>query len=186
MEIRQLNIEGVYSITLSPKSDSRGFFMRTYDVETMREAGLLRTWVQENQSRSVKKNIVRGLHFQFPPFSETKLVRCIRGAVLDVFVDLREGSQTFGKWGSIELSEENFRYVYLPRGIAHGFCTLTDISEIQYKVDSRYNPESESGIIWNDPDIGIQWPSKDPELSDKDASLMSLREFVQKHKALKA
>jgi dTDP-4-dehydrorhamnose 3,5-epimerase len=185
MEIQELNIEGVYSITLKPRFDSRGFFMRTYDKEIMQGAGLQRDWLQENQSRSVKKNIVRGLHFQLPPHAETKLVRCTRGAILDVFADLREGSKTFGKWGSIELSDENHRYVFLPRGIAHGFCTLTDTSEVQYKVDNRYTSEFECGIVWNDPDLGIEWPFPNPELSEKDTSLMSLKTFIQKHNSLK-
>jgi dTDP-4-dehydrorhamnose 3,5-epimerase len=160
--------------------DKRGFFMRTFDESIFKEFGLDRKWVQENHSRSEKKGIIRGLHFQLPPYAETKMVRCINGVVFDVFVDLRIGSPTFGQWDSIELSAENKKMIFIPRGFAHGFCNLTDISEVVYKVDNYYSTENESGILWNDPDIGIDWPVKEPLLSEKDKKNMTLKEFIKK------
>jgi dTDP-4-dehydrorhamnose 3,5-epimerase len=180
MEIKERRIKGVFEIDLKPFTDDRGFFMRTYDSELFKKAGINCKWIQENHSCSEKKNILRGLHFQFPPYAETKLVRCIRGAVLDVFVDLRKESVSFGQWDSIELSEENKKMILIPRGFAHGFCTLTDCSEVLYKVDNCYSKESEAGIIWNDPDLNINWPVTDPILSAKDQNNMTLQEFVKK------
>ena len=185
MEIKERKLEGVFEITLNPNKDDRGFFMRTFDDAIFRENGINRKWVQENHSRSEIKGIIRGLHFQLPPYSETKLVRCIRGSVLDVYVDLREGSNTFGKWDSIELSEENKKIIFIPRGFAHGFCTLTDISEVLYKVDNFYTPSSELGLLWNDNDINIKWPVKSPILSDKDSKNLSLKEFIKIHQSIK-
>lgn len=179
MEFRELDLEGVFEIILNPHVDERGFFMRTYDIEEFRNHGMLREWVQESHSRSDRKGIIRGLHFQTESFSETKLVRCIRGEIFDVAVDLRKGSKTFGKWESIILSEENRKMVFIPRGFAHGFCTLTDVSEVLYKMDNYYSPEHSRGLIWNDPDIAIDWPVKDPILSDKDSSNLTLQEFLE-------
>lgn len=158
--------------------------MRTFDRTLFKKAGLERPWVQENHSRSERKGIIRGLHFQFPPFAETKLVRCTRGAVLDVFVDLREGSPTFGQWDSVELSEDNKKMVFIPRGFAHGFCTLTDVSEVQYKVDNFYEKDREGALLWNDTDLHIEWPVSNPVLSEKDKKNWTLREFVSKFKAI--
>jgi dTDP-4-dehydrorhamnose 3,5-epimerase len=179
MEFRELDLEGVFEIILNPHVDERGFFMRTYDIEEFRTQGLLREWVQESHSRSEREGIIRGLHFQIQPFSETKLVRCLRGEIFDVAVDLRKGSKTFGKWAGIILSEEKMNMVFIPRGFAHGFCTLTDVSEVVYKMDNYYSPEHGRGLIWNDPDIGIDWPAKDPILSDKDSSNITLKEFLE-------
>jgi len=159
--------------------------MRTYDHQIMAERGLDLPWVQENHSKSEEKHIIRGLHFQFPPHSETKLVRCVRGAVLDVFVDLRLGSATFGQWDSIRLDEDNKKMILIPRGFAHGFCTLTEVSEVLYKVDNYYSKPNEGGLLWNDPDIGIQWPTQSPILSDKDRNNMTLQAFINQHKGIK-
>ena len=155
--------------------------MRVYDEVIFKKYRIHRNWVQENHSRSEKKGIIRGLHFQFPPYTETKLVRCIRGAVFDVFVDLRKGSPTFGQWDCIELSEENKKIIFIPRGFAHGFCTLTDDSEVLYKVDNCYAPECEGGILWNDQDLGIDWPVEKPILSEKDKKNMTFQEFVKRY-----
>jgi len=184
MKIIERKFKGVFEIDLSPHIDQRGFFMRTFDDKIFKENGLGFNWVQENHSRSVRKNIIRGLHFQFPPFVETKLVRCIRGKVFDVFVDLRKNSPTFGLWDSIILSEKKFNCVLIPRGFAHGFCTLSKYSEIMYKVDNYYSKEHESGIIWNDPNIGITWPEleNDVMLSDRDKKHMSFNDFLMKYK----
>ena len=185
MEFAQRKLAGVWEIQLKPIRDERGFFMRAFDTALFEEAGLGRPWRQENHSRSEKKGIIRGLHFQFPPFAETKLVRCIRGAVLDVFVDLREGSPTFGQWDSLELSEANHKLVFIPRGFAHGFCTLTEESEVLYKVDNTYNREHEGGLLWSDPDLGIEWPAQAPLLSEKDTRNMTLRAFMEAHGSIR-
>ena len=151
MQFKERKLKGTYEISLSPHGDSRGFFMRTFDDKLFQEQGLERNWVQENHSRSGSKGIIRGLHFQLPPYSETKMVRCILGKVLDVFVDLRKDSETFGEWDSIELTEENQKMIFIPRGFAHGFCTLTTESAVVYKVDNYYHPSSESrALSWND------------------------------------
>jgi len=184
MEIKERKLKGTFEIILKPHKDNRGFFMRTFDDTIFKENGMERKWVQENHSRSEEKGIIRGLHFQLPPFTETKLVRCVKGAVLDVFVDLRKGSETFGSWDSIELSEENKKMIFIPRGFAHGFCTLTDISEVLYKVDNFYSSDSESGLIWNDEDVAIDWPIESPILSSKDSKNHSLKEFKNKYKSI--
>jgi dTDP-4-dehydrorhamnose 3,5-epimerase len=185
MEIKEQQIKGVFEITFQPRGDERGYFMRTYDVNVFKEAGLHREWKQENQSRSLRKGIIRGLHFQLMPDTETKLVRCIKGNILDVYVDLREGSETFGKWGKVELSAAKFNMIYIPRGFAHGFSTLEEDCEVQYKVDNWYSPSSECSLLWNDAEIGIDWPVSDPILSVKDQLGMSFSDFKQKYGALK-
>jgi dTDP-4-dehydrorhamnose 3,5-epimerase len=179
MEIKKRKLEGVFEIQLKPISDSRGFFMRAYDINELNKFGLSKVWVQENHSRSEEKGIIRGLHFQLPPYSETKLVRCVKGAVLDVFVDIRKDSPTFGQWDSIELSEDNKKMIFIPRGFAHGFCTLTEISEVYYKVDNFYAKEFERGLLWSDQDIKIDWPVSKPVLSAKDNNNMTLKHFIE-------
>ena len=185
MEIKERRIKGVYEITLKPKGDNRGFFMRTFDNEIFKKHGLERLWVQENHSSSSNMGVVRGLHFQLPPYAETKMVRCINGAILDVFVDLREDSETFGQWDSIELSAENKKMIYIPRGFAHGFCTLTEHSEVVYKVDNFYNPEKERGLLWNDPEININWPVSEAALSQKDKTNMTISAFKKEYQSIK-
>lgn len=184
MVIKELKIKGVFEVVLDPHNDERGFFMRTYDQQIFSASGIDREWVQENHSRTEKKGIIRGLHFQLPPYAETKLIRCIRGSVYDVFVDLRKDSVTFGRWDSLELSEENKKMVFIPKGFAHGFCTLTEVSEVIYKVDSYYKPDTEEGIIWSDKTLKINWPLDKPVLSVKDASLGSLEDFIKKHASI--
>ncbi len=184
MDITKRKLAGVFEIQLKPIRDERGFFMRAFDAGLFREAGLERPWQQENHSRSERKGIIRGLHFQFPPFAETKLVRCIRGAVWDVFVDLRHDSPTFGQWDGLELSEDNKKMVFIPRGFAHGFCTLTPESEVLYKVDNVYSREHEGGLLWSDPELAIDWPEPAPFLSEKDNRNMTLAGFRQQHGAL--
>lgn len=185
MDIRELDIAGVFEIRLSPIADERGHFMRTYDTAAMRAAGLHREWAQENQSRNTRKGIVRGLHFQFPPAAEAKLVRCTLGEIFDVFVDLRRGSSTFGRWGGLRLSSGSNNLVFIPRGFAHGYCTLSELSEVQYKVDHAYDREREGGVLWNDPEIGITWPLEAPPLlSPKDHSAMTLARFRERHGGL--
>ena len=149
-------IEGLCLIEPRVHGDSRGYFMETYNAHDMREAGLDMTFVQDNQSASVK-GVLRGLHFQ-KAHPQGKLVRVIRGAVFDVAVDLREGSPTRGKWFGVELTEENKLQFYIPEGFAHGFLVLSDTAEFCYKCTDFYRPDDEGGLAWNDPAIGIVWP----------------------------
>lgn len=177
MEIIPLKLEGSYEISFAPRGDERGYFMRSYDREIFAARGLQTEWIQENQSLSMQLHIVRGLHFLLPPHTETKLVRAVQGKILDVFVDLRKDSETFGQWDSIELSEDNFKAVYIPKGFAHGFCTLTEKVVVQYKVDSAYVGSSDAGIRWNDPKIGINWKVENPIISARDAELQFFASF---------
>lgn len=185
MQINPLKLKGSYEIKLKPIGDERGFFMRTFDKRIFEEHGFNMEWLQENHAKSNKKYTLRGLHFQLPPYAETKLLRCTKGAVLDVFVDLREGSETFGQWDSVRLSAEEKNMVLVPRGFAHGYLTLEENSEVTYKVDNVYHPESERSIRWNDPEIGINWGTDQPVLSEKDKNAPSLQEFLEENNAIK-
>ncbi len=179
MEFRELGIKGVFTIIGNPYIDERGFFLRTYDTEEFKKAGLHREWVQENHSRSLNTHTIRGLHFILAPHTDGKLIRCTRGKIFDVFVDLRKNSPTLGKWESAELAEDEPNWLFLPRGIAHGFCTLEDDTEILYKHDTFYHKEYDSGIVWNDSELNIDWPIDNPIISEKDRSLMTYKEFLQ-------
>mgnify|MGYP001267466768 CR=1 FL=1 len=176
MEIRPLKLAGTYAITLKPIADERGYFMMTYHRETFKRHGLVTHWVQENQSLS-ERGVLRGLHFQMPPYAETKLVRAIHGAILDVFVDIRTGSPTYGQWDSLELSDQNHTMAYIPRGFAHGFCVLSSAALVAYKVDAYYAPQAVAGLQWDDPAIGIRWPVDAPILSEKDRALPPFARF---------
>ena len=164
---------------IEPKvfEDERGFFMETYSKKLFKENGIDTEFVQDNHSLSVEKGVLRGLHFQKPPHAQAKLVRVTRGAVLDVIVDLRKESETFGKWEGFELSAKNKLMLFVPRGFAHSFCTIEENTEFVYKVDGLYAPESDSGIIWNDPTLNINWPTKEPILSEKDKVHLTLNEL---------
>jgi dTDP-4-dehydrorhamnose 3,5-epimerase len=183
--IKKRKIKGVFEIQLQPHEDHRGFFMRSYDDKIFKEFDLHRNWVQENHSLSIDKNTIRGMHFQFPPHSETKLVRVVSGEIFDAFIDLRKDSPTFGSWDSIILSAENKKMIYIPRGFAHGNCSLSENSQLVYKVDNYYSPKSEGTIKWNDPDIGIKWPIKNPIVSEKDDKADSFMDFIKRSKGLK-
>lgn len=178
MEIRPLRISGTFELLLQAKRDQRGYFLRAYDESIFGRNSLNCCWVQENEAFSEIKGVIRGLHFQKPPHAEIKLVRVVRGAVLDAFVDLRRNSPTYGQWETALLSEENHKAVYIPKGFAHGYCTLTDNAVVLYKVDTPYAPDSEGGLRWNDEKLAIPWPVDDPIVSPKDASLPFLHEFV--------
>lgn len=177
MKIKSLPLEGACLITLAPHHDQRGYFMRIYDEAIFREYGLQTTWVQESQSRSTRRGVIRGLHFQRSPHTETKLVWVSAGAILDVIVDLRVGSPTYGQWEAIELSANNYRLLYIPKGFAHGFCTLTDEVIVHYKMDCAFAPQFGGGIRWDDADLGIEWPTQMPVLSEKDRRWPRLAEF---------
>lgn len=184
MNVKETLLQGVYEFELSPFEDHRGFFMRTYDSSILIQHGVNREWVQENHSSSSQKGTIRGLHFLLSPHTDAKLIRCIRGEIFDVIVDLRKNSPTFGKWESFILSEQNKKCLFIPRGFAHGFCTLTENCDLLYKHDNYYNKSFDSGILWNDPDLAIEWPAKNPILSERDIKLPSFREFIQAQKGL--
>lgn len=171
-------IEGLCVITPTVHGDRRGYFSETYNLREMQEAGIDTVFVQDNQSSSTK-GVLRGLHFQIH-YPQTKLVRVIRGNVYDVAVDVRKGSKTFGKYFGIELTEENHKQLYIPRGFAHGFLVLSEYAEFCYKCDDYWHPNDEGGIIWNDKDINIAWPKVDAPLtfSDKDMILPTMKEAV--------
>lgn len=176
MNVIQTDVLDVYIIEPKVFGDHRGWFMESWSKRTMEAAGLFYDFVQDNHSYSAKKGTLRGLHFQKGDAAQAKLVRCVRGSVLDVAVDLRKGSPTFLKWAAVELSAENKRQLLIPRGFAHGFLTLTDDVEFLYRADSPYAPETERSIIWNDPDIGIDWRMESPILSEKDKIAPRFRE----------
>ncbi|MDE6493509.1 MAG: dTDP-4-dehydrorhamnose 3,5-epimerase [Bacteroidales bacterium] len=170
-------IEGVMIIRPDVFEDARGYFMESYSEKKWLEAGLDYRFVQDNESKSAK-NVLRGLHFQKPPFAQAKIVRVIRGAVMDVAVDLRLGSPTYGQHVSVELSEENKWQFLLPAGMAHGFVTREDNTIFAYKVDSPYAPLSEGCIRWDDPDLGIEWNCPSPILSAKDREGVRFKDFA--------
>jgi len=148
--------------------------METYRMPDFVAVGIKVDFVQENHSRS-SKGVLRGLHYQNPPFAQGKLVRVVKGEIFDVAVDIRKSSPTWGKWVKVILSEENKNILYVPSGFAHGFCVLSEIAEVVYKTTSVYSAESEAGIIWNDQDLNIEWPVKQPILSEKDSKLPALK-----------
>lgn len=167
----ETKLKGAYMLDPEKREDNRGFFARTFCVDEFKEYNLECTFVQANMSRTLKKHTLRGMHYQIDGAEEVKLVRCTSGALLDVIIDLREGSTTFGQHVMIELTRENARQLYIPKGFAHGFLTLTDNSEISYQVSAKYTPGKEKSIRWNDPFLNINWPTDSPILSVKDANV---------------
>ncbi|MEO8405992.1 MAG: dTDP-4-dehydrorhamnose 3,5-epimerase [Chitinophagaceae bacterium] len=163
-------LKGVHIVSLQPVIDSRGWFARTYCKEEFEEIGHTEEWVQLNQSHTNKKGTIRGMHYQLPPYSEIKLVRCVAGAVFDVVIDVRKGSPTFLQWTSVELSADNKQMIYIPAGFAHGFQALTDDCELIYHHSSMYMPGAEGGIRYDDPVVMINWPLPVTEISDRDSS----------------
>lgn len=167
MKIIKTNLNDAYIIEPDVYGDTRGWFMETYTKNKLKEITNVE-FIQDNQSYSDKKGILRGLHFQINPHSQTKLIRCTRGKIFDVIVDLRKDSLTYLKWIKIELSEENKKQLFIPKGFAHGFITLTDNVEVQYKVDDYFYKEYDRSIKYNDPLFEIDWGIEDPQLSEKD------------------
>jgi dTDP-4-dehydrorhamnose 3,5-epimerase len=167
MQITESNLPGLLVIDPTVFGDNRGYFLESYNLETFKAAGLETDFVQDNESKS-SKGVLRGLHFQEPPFAQGKHVRVARGAVMDISVDIRKDSSTYGKWVAYELSERNKRMLWIPPGFAHGFVTLDDDTIFIYKCTNLYNRESENSIRWNDPDLNIDWGVENPVISDKD------------------
>ncbi|MDP2176256.1 MAG: dTDP-4-dehydrorhamnose 3,5-epimerase [Bacteroidota bacterium] len=177
MEIIETGFDGLILINPRVFKDNRGYFFESYNQQKFLEAGIVDEFTQDNQSLS-SKGIVRGLHFQAPPHAQSKLVRVIKGAVLDVVVDIRKSSRTYGKHYAVELTEANFLMLYIPKGFAHGFRTLEDNTIFSYKCSDVYHPETEGGLKWNDPEFKIDWQIEDPILSDKDKFYESFNLFI--------
>lgn len=156
--------------------DERGFLVETFSAAAWAELGVADEFVQDNHSRS-RANILRGLHFQTAP-GQAKLVRCLRGRVWDVAVDLRRDSPTYGQWEGHELDDVLHRQLFVPAGFAHGFCVLSDVADVHYKLSSYYDPATEAGIAWDDPDVGVEWPIAEPQLSARDTSAPRLSEIA--------
>lgn len=178
MNVIKTDIEGLVIIEPRLFRDARGYFFESFSEREFAEKVAPVKFVQDNESRS-SYGVLRGLHFQKPPYAQAKLVRVAKGRVLDVAVDLRKGSPTYGKYVAVELSEDNHLQFFLPRGFAHGFCVLSDEVVFQYKCDNYYAPQSEGAVIWNDPDLGIDWriPQEDVVLSDKDRCHPAFKEL---------
>ncbi len=175
MEVIPTRLEGLVLLEPAVHGDERGFFAETWRADSWPEAGVTAEFVQDNHSRS-RKGTLRGMHFQTSP-GQAKLVRCARGSVIDVAVDLRLNSPTFGEWEAVELSDENMRQFFVPVGFAHGFCVTSDLADFTYRCSNYYDPATEAGIAWNDPEVGIEWPA-DIEIlvSDRDNEAPSLAE----------
>lgn len=168
MKLTPLKFEGAALIEPVVHGDHRGFFVESYNEALLREAGITHKFVQDNHSLSAQPGVLRGLHYQLHPKAQTKLLRVTTGAIYDVIVDIRRNSPTFGEWQGFILSEHNHRQLLVPQGFAHGFCTLVPNTEVMYKVNEYYSPEHDRGILWNDPALAIDWPIRNPILSDKD------------------
>jgi dTDP-4-dehydrorhamnose 3,5-epimerase len=169
-------LDGVVLIEPEVHRDERGFMVETFRERDWRQLGVGVEFVQDNHSRS-GRGTLRGLHFQTTP-GQAKLVRCLRGGIWDVAVDLRRGSPTFGRWEGHELDDENHRQLFVPVGFAHGFCVLSEVADFAYKLSSYYDPATEAGIAWDDPEVGVEWPISDPVLSERDRSGSSLAEIA--------
>lgn len=179
MKITKTKLDGVVILEPTVFGDNRGFFMESWNKKSMEEAGFYYDFVQDNHSKSTVKGTLRGIHFQKGDKAQAKLVRCVKGAVLDVAVDLRQSSPTFKQWVAVELSEDNKKQLLIPRGFGHAFVTLTDDVEFLYKADNYYAPEADAGIRWNDPDIGVKWEIENPILSEKDKINPFLKDYLK-------
>ena len=177
MQIEPTALPDVLILTPSRFGDARGWFSETWNAAKLAALGLNLSFVQDNHSMSAAAGTLRGLHFQRPPHAQDKLVRCSKGAIRDVAVDMRKGSPTYGKWVAVDLSAENGRQLLVPKGFLHGFVTLTDDTEVQYKCTDIYAPDCDSGIRWNDPTIGVDWGVTDPVLSAKDQAAPFLKDW---------
>jgi dTDP-4-dehydrorhamnose 3,5-epimerase len=172
----QTKLDGVVLLEPLVHGDERGFLVETYSAKAWAEAGVGAEFVQDNHSRS-SAGILRGLHFQTEP-GQAKLVRCVRGRIWDVAVDLRRDSPTFGQWEGHELDDVSHRQLFVPVGFGHGFCVLSDLADVHYKLSSYYDPETETGIAWNDAEVAVEWPLEDPQVSERDANAPRLAEIA--------
>lgn len=186
MKLVKTKLDGVLIIEPAVYGDSRGFFMESYSKQKFNDLGLDFDLIQDNHSLSAQAGVIRGLHYQSSPKAQTKIVRVLTGAIYDVAVDIREGSPTFGEWVGVVLSEENKRQLIVPKGFAHGFCTIVPNTNVLYKVDEYYSPENDRGILWNDPDLNIDWPTTSPILSDKDKNQPLFKQLQQQFEEVKA
>ena len=178
MRFQETGLEGLLLIEPAASSDARGYFLRTYCAESFAVHSLNTVWPQTNLSYTTRRGTLRGLHFQKDPAPEIKLIQCMTGRILDVIVDLRRGSSTYGKWVSFELSEENHRMLYVPGGFAHGFQCLEDDCRVSYMMSESYVAGLAAGVRWNDPDLCIEWPIAGPLVSQRDAELPLLAELA--------
>ena len=176
MKVTETKLEGVYIIEPQVFGDARGWFMETYSKKKTPQ--IARDFVQDNQSFSAQKGTLRGIHFQVPPMEQAKLLRCTRGAIMDYAVDIRPGSKTYKQWVAVELTEENKKQLFIPRGFGHAFITLTDDAEVIYKADNYYSPEHDRSILWSDPELDIDWGMDSPIVSEKDRIALLLKEQV--------
>lgn len=174
MIVTPLSLNGALLVEPKVFGDTRGFFMESYNSEVFAQHGIDTVFIQDNHALSVEAGVLRGLHYQLNPKAQTKLVRVTSGAIYDVIVDIRKNSITYGKWVGVILSEQNKRQLLVPQGFAHGYCTLVPNTEVQYKVDASYAPDLDRGIRWDDPELGIDWPTSNPILSEKDLRHPSL------------
>jgi dTDP-4-dehydrorhamnose 3,5-epimerase len=175
-EVLETRLDGVVLLEPEVHGDERGFLVESYSAAAWARAGVGGEFVQDNHSRS-GRGTLRGLHFQTDP-GQAKLVRCSRGRIWDVAVDLRRGSPTYGQWEGHELDDVAHRQLFVPIGFAHGFCVLSDVADVHYKVSSYYDPETEAGIAWDDPEVGVEWPLPDPQLSDRDRAAPRLADVA--------
>jgi dTDP-4-dehydrorhamnose 3,5-epimerase len=178
VRVRATGLEGVLLVEPEARRDERGFFLEAYQRRQFAEVGITDEFVQDNHSRS-RQGVLRGLHYQDLSAPMSKLVRCSHGSILDVAVDLRVASQTFGKWFAAELSDSNMHQLFIPVGFAHGFLALSPWADVEYKCGGYYEPKAEGAIAWNDAELKIAWPINDPVLAARDASAMSLRQYLQ-------
>ena len=179
IKINKTDLEGFLVIEPNCFKDDRGFFLETYQEDIYKAAGIPDKFVQDNQSRSIK-GVIRGMHFQVNR-PQAQIVTIMRGSVFDVGVDLRQNSPTFGRWHGIELSDTGQRQVYMAPGIAHGFCVLSDLADLHYKVSRFYDPDDECGMVWNDSEVNIDWPSITPLIHQRDAAYQSLSQLIDSH-----
>ena len=177
MHIQPLDIPDVLLITPHKHADERGFFSEVFQHAALRQAGVEDDWIQDNQAYSAQAGVLRGLHWQAPPYAQAKLVRVLRGAVFDVAVDLRRRSPSFWRHVAVELSASNWRQVYVPPGFAHGYCTLQPDTDVLYKVSAPYAPDHEGGLLWSDPALAIPWPLQPTQLSERDRRWPPLAEL---------
>lgn len=176
MKLVKTDLKGCYILEIEKILDHRGFFARVWDKDMFKKNHLTENLIQSGISFNKKKYTIRGMHYQSKPFEEVKVVRCTRGKIFDVIIDLRTNSSTFKKWISVELSEDNHQMIYIPTGMAHGFQTLEDNTEVFYQISQYYNPEYSKGVRWDDPEFSINWPNKSPILSEKDSKYADFKE----------